>query len=95
MPRKLSDREKERIHQEHWSWIWFIALAALAGMTLGVITVVVLLQFDINGLGTMVARSSDRLIVTALLAGGFASTFGMIAMGIAIMIRSSWPTRED
>ena len=89
---KMSEAERKRLQDEHWSWLRFIVLCAFIGGALGVICVWLFLASDIGGLGSMVARSSRRIGVTALLAAGFASTFGMIAMGIGIMVRSDMKT---
>jgi len=91
-PPKMTDAERRRLQQQHWSWLRYIMICAFVGAALGVITVWLIIHFEIGGLGSMLARSSSRLGVTALLTAGFASTFGMIAMGVGIMIRSG---RDD
>lgn len=95
VPRKMTDAERERLQRQHWSWIRYIVLCAFVGAATGVITVWLTLTMNVGGLGEMLARSSSRLGVTALLTAGFASTFGMIAMGIGIMIRSGMEDREN
>ena len=92
---KLSEQEKQRLHAQHWRWIKMIIMAAFIGAAIGVLTIWLILHFDMNGLGTLIARSSRRLAVTALLTAGFASTFGMVAMGVAIMVKSATPRRDD
>ena len=91
--RKLSEAEKERLKLQHWDWIGFIALCALGGIAVGALAAWAVLRFDINGIGSMIARSGYWMGYTALLVGSFASTFGMISMGIGIMVRSTWPER--
>ena len=90
---KLSEAEKERLKHQHWDWLSFIALCALGGIATGALVAWAVLRFDINGIGSMIARSGHWMGYTALLVGGFASTFGMITMGIGIMVRSTWPER--
>lgn len=94
-PKKMTDEKRRELEGQHWSWIKYIVICAFVGGAIGVITVWLILFFDIGELGGMVARSSHRLAVTALLAAGFASTFGMIAMGVGIMIRSGMTGEKD
>ncbi len=93
--KKLSDEDRAKIKKQHWDWLQFIALCALGGITIGVIVSVIIIRMDINGLGSLLARSPNRTGFTLLLTAGFASTFGMVAMGVGIMIRSTWPQNED
>jgi pheromone shutdown protein TraB len=93
--KKMTDERRRELEAQHWSWIKYIVICAFTGGAIGVITVWLILTFDIGELGGMVARSSHRLAVTALLAAGFASTFGMIAMGVGIMIRSNMSGEKD
>lgn len=92
---KLTDEDRAAIKKQHWDWLQFIALCALGGITIGVIISVLIIHNDINGLGSLLARSPNRLGFTLLMTAGFASTFGMVAMGTGIMIRSSLPENED
>lgn len=87
--RPLSEREKANIREEHKSWLIYIALLALGGITLGVVIAAGVIQLDVNGIGSMLARSPNRVGFTLLFAGGLASTFGMVVMGVGIMIRAS------
>ncbi len=95
VPPKMTEAERRRLQEQHWSWLRYIVMCAFFGAALGVITVWLIIYFEIGGLGGMLARSSSRLAVTALLAAGFASTFGMIAMGVGIMIRSGKEDGKD
>lgn len=92
--RELTERERERLKRQHWDWLKFIALCAFIGGTLGVVTVLGVVRFDVNGIGSMIANSPNRLGYTALLTASFASTFAAIAMGIGIMVRSTLPERD-
>ncbi|WP_075997617.1 hypothetical protein [Salaquimonas pukyongi] len=91
LKRRMSEAEKERLARQHWDWLGFIALCALGGIALGAVSAWAVLRFDINGIGSMIGRSGNWAEYTALLVGGLASTLGMIAMGIGIMVRSTWP----
>ncbi|MGB7334657.1 MAG: hypothetical protein WBD01_02595 [Salaquimonas sp.] len=93
--KKMSAEKRRELEAQHWSWIKFIIVCAFIGGAIGVITVWMILHFNIGDLGGMLARSSHRLAVTALLSAGFASTFGMIAMGVGIMIRSGMSGEKD
>ena len=93
--KKMTQRERERLQRQHASWIWYILKCAVVGAALGVIATWLFLQSNFNGLGEMVARSPNRIGFTALLALSFASTFGALAMGIGIMIRSDHPEKFD
>ena len=95
VPKKMTDAERQLLQQQHWSWLRYIVMCAFVGAALGVITVWLIIHFEIGGLGGMLARSGKRLAVTALLTAGFASTFGMIAMGVGIMIRSGKEDGKD
>ncbi len=88
MKKTVTDKDRDAIKKQHWDWLQFIALCALAGITAGVVTAVIIIQYDINHLGTLLARSHNRAGYTFLLTAGFASTFGMVATGAGVMIRS-------
>ena len=92
--RRLSEAERKRLRHQHRDWLGFIALCALGGITMGALAAWAVLRFDINGIGAMIGRSGQWMGYTALLVGGFTSTFGMIAMGIGIMVRSTWPEEK-
>jgi len=87
---KMSARERERLKRQHVSWIRFIIKCAFFGAAIGVIATWLFLESNFGGLGEMVERSPNRTGFTALLTLSFASTFGTIAMGIGIMVRSSF-----
>ena len=87
--RKLSEHEKAQIREEHKSWLTFIAMLALGGITLGIVLAAMIIQLDVNGIGSMLSRSPNRIGFTLLFAAGLASTFGMVVMGVGIMIRST------
>ena len=93
LKRTITDKDRAAVKKQHSDWLKFIALCGLAGITIGALTALLVVRYDINGFGTLLAHSSHRIGFTILLTAGFASTFGMVAMGTGIMIRSQ--TQED
>jgi len=91
----MTQQERERLQRQHASWIWYILKCAGVGAALGVIATWLFMESNFNGFGEMIARSPNRIAFTALLALSFASTFGAMAMGIGIMIRSDHPQKYD
>lgn len=89
----LSEHDRQRLKEEHHGWLWLIALSMGAGIALGVVIAALIIQLDIGNVGSLLARSSNRIGFTALLAGGFASLFGMAVCGATIMIVSE--RRQD
>lgn len=55
------------------------------GIGLGVAFASAVLWFDLGGLYSLIARSSDALVATALLYGGFSVTCGGVVCASAIM----------
>lgn len=90
--RKLSDAERTEIRNEHASWLKHIAIGAIDGVLVGIAVGLAIIWLDINGIGTMLARSGNQLGYTALLLAGLAQTFGMVAAGAAIWLRA---TKEE
>ncbi len=93
--KSISEKERQRLHKQHWDWLKFIALCALAGITFGALISLWIINSDLNGFGSLLARSANRVGFTILLVAGFASTFGMVAMGVGITIRSQVQDRQD
>lgn len=85
----MTQREKDRLHDQHWSWLWTIIVNTGFGMILGVFVAVAILYFDMNRIGTMIEASRYRFGYTFLFLFGFASLFGMIASGTAIWFRAT------
>lgn len=88
MKRRLNDRERQRLADEHWSWIYMIIEHSAYGIVIGVLFAWLLMQYDVNRIGTMIANSEHRLSFTLLLMFGFAVTFGMVTAGAAIWFRA-------
>ena len=86
--RPVSERERQRLVKEHWSWIGMIIEHTAYGIIVGALLVLLLMQFDVSGIGTMIANSEQGLGVTALLMISFGLTFGMVGAGIAIWLRA-------
>ncbi len=88
MSRKLSDRERQEIADEHWSWIRMIITHAGIGMVLGALTGFLIIYYDVNRLGTMIAKSEYGTGYALLLMFSFGAFFGSIASGISIWMRA-------
>ena len=94
MKRHINQSERERLANEHRSWMVMIVEQSVLGMIIGTLVAGLIMQFDVNRIGTMIANSSDRFAFTALFMIGFAITFGMVAAGLAIWWRAVM-TEED
>jgi hypothetical protein len=86
--RPVSESERREAARLHRDWLSYILLCAVFGIALGVGLAALLIRLDVSGIGTMLAHSPHQLGYRLLLAGGLASTFGMISMGVGIMIRA-------
>lgn len=86
--RPLTQAEREELRAEHRSWIRYIFLSALDGIALGALVAVVLIQFDVNGIGQLLANSAHPWGFALMLIVGFAHTFGMVVSGLAIWWRA-------
>lgn len=86
--KSLNERERKRLTNQHQDWLRFIAFWSFAGAVAGILLVWAMVQFDFGGIGSLLARSGQRIGYTALLAAGFASLFGAAVCGVAIMIRA-------
>lgn len=58
---------------------------AALGSLLGLSFAVALVAFDAHGIGSLIRASDTGLLAFALLAGGFAVTFGSLVAGGAVM----------
>ena len=50
-PKKMTDEKRRELEWQHWSWIKYIVICAFVGGAIGVITVWLILFFDIGELG--------------------------------------------
>ncbi len=88
MKRRLSEQQRQRLMAEHWSWIRMIAEQSVFGIIIGVLIAWLLIQYDVNRIGTMIAASDRAVGFTLLFTFGFAVTFGMVTAGTAIWWRA-------
>ncbi len=66
----------------------FLLLHAAIGIGAGWFLLALLLWTDVNGVGTLIWRSDSAVLAVAMLAAGFAITFGgAAAAGAVMMIR--------
>lgn len=84
----IRESERRELERQHRDWLSYIALCAGFGVALGVGLAALLIRLDVSGIGTMLAHSPNETGYRLLLAGGLASTFGMVSMGTGIMIRA-------
>ncbi len=87
------ERKRKQIADQHWSWIRMIIEQAAYGIVIGLVCVWLLLFYDINRIGTMIAHSEHRIGFVVLLVSGFSVTFGMAMAGTAIWLRAI--SRDD
>jgi len=66
--------------------IRFLIVNCASGIAAGWILLAALILSDTAGLRTLIWNSGSPLLPVAMLAGGFAITFGSAAMGAAIMM---------
>jgi hypothetical protein len=63
----------------------FLLKNGIVGILAGWASLVLFLIFDVGGIGGVVFSSANPFLPLALLAAGFAITFGSLAMGAAVM----------
>jgi hypothetical protein len=71
--------------RHHRRFIGFLLKHCLFGCVGGVVLGGLLLWQDVNGLGTMIFSSPDRLLYLLLLFFGMFVTFGSIGMAVGVM----------
>jgi hypothetical protein len=64
----------------------FLALHAAIGIGAGWFLLALLLWTDVNGVGSLIWASDSSALAIAMLAAGFAITFGGAAAGAAVMM---------
>ncbi len=64
----------------------FLLLHAAIGIGAGWFLLALLLWTNVNGIGTLIWRSESPLLALAMLAAGFAITFGGVAAAGAVML---------
>jgi hypothetical protein len=76
--------------REGWSdlpkLVRFLALHAAIGIGAGWLLLALLLLTDVNGVGALIFSSASPALAIAMLAGGFAITFGGAAAAAAVMM---------
>ncbi len=65
--------------------IWFLLRHCAAGCAGGLVLGWLILKFDVAGLGTMIAASSEKYLALGMLFFGLFVTFGSIAMAVGVM----------
>ena len=64
----------------------FLATNAVIGVLVGWALFGILLYADIAGIGQLLARAEERVLVTLMALVGFGATFGGLAMGTAVFL---------
>ena len=64
----------------------FVARHALNGIIAGWVCLLALLWLDIGGLGALIATSPFEELVTAMMAGAFGVTFGMLGIAWGVLV---------
>ncbi len=76
--------------REHWKklprLVRFLLLHTAIGIGAGWLLLALLLWTDVNGVGSLIWRSDSAALAVAMLAAGFAITFGGAAAAAAIMM---------
>lgn len=88
----ISPEARDEFRREHQTWLRHIAIGAVDGMLVGMAAGCALIVLDINGIGSMLARSQNQTGYTLLLLMGFAQTFGMVSAGLSVWMKA---TQED
>lgn len=64
----------------------YLASNAAAGVLVGWLLLAALIRFDVGRIGELLARSDEAWLWLLLAAGGFAVTFGSLAMATAVFL---------
>lgn len=73
------------IHDFEIEAIRFLVLHLVVGVAAGVMLGILLLAFDVFGLGSLVWESANPLLPLMLLFFGLFITFGSVGMGVGVM----------
>ncbi|MBX9459142.1 MAG: hypothetical protein KL863_25610 [Rhizobium sp.] len=74
----------EQARRDHTRMMRFLALNALSGMALGILVTCGILYFDVAGMGSRIARSSEPLLPLLLIGFPMALIFGGAVTATAI-----------
>ncbi|MEL6768346.1 MAG: hypothetical protein AAFP17_14275 [Pseudomonadota bacterium] len=66
--------------------IRLVATGAGDGIAAGWLALLAMIEFDFQGLGTLVKGAEDGALALAMLAGFFAVTFGMVGIAWRVMV---------
>ncbi|MFD0916439.1 hypothetical protein ACFQ14_08475 [Pseudahrensia aquimaris] len=92
--RKMSERQRAALRDEHWSWLRMIMVQTAWGGAIGILIGYLIIHHDVRRIGTMIEKSDQWLLFTFLLLFSFASLIGSIAGGIAIWLRAEKEARD-
>lgn len=67
--------------------IRYVARHVLTGVIAGWVVLLALLWLDIGDLGTRVAASADRTLITIMLAVAFGTTFGFVGILWGVLVQ--------
>ncbi|MEO0763513.1 MAG: hypothetical protein AAFZ09_17190 [Pseudomonadota bacterium] len=72
--------------EDPYRLVKFVAVAAGDGIAAGWIVLLLMVELDLQGLGSLVKGVSGGGVALAALAGAFAVTFGMIGIAWRVMV---------
>ncbi|MFT6775193.1 MAG: hypothetical protein ACJA1L_002912 [Paracoccaceae bacterium] len=65
----------------------YVARCAFSGVVAGFAVLLALLWLDVGGIGSRVAASADRELITAMLAGAFGCTFALPGILWGVLVK--------
>ncbi|MGG7568469.1 hypothetical protein ACQ5SO_20130 [Rhodovulum sp. DZ06] len=77
---------QQREPYDPFKLVRFVAKHALHGVLAGWTTLLAILWLDIGGFGTLVHGSEDRELISAMLAGAFGTTFGLVGIMWGVLV---------
>ncbi|WP_026616486.1 hypothetical protein [Ensifer aridi] len=86
MPEPETVMTPEAARRDHGQMLRYMALNALYGVLVGVATAGALIWLDIGSVGTLITRSTDPLLATAMVLVPFALVFGGAAAASSIAL---------
>jgi hypothetical protein len=85
-PARQTEMTPEAARRDHRQMLRYMAVNSLYGLLVGVATAGALIAIDIGTVGTLIARSNDPLLATAMVVVPFAVVFGGAAAASSIAL---------
>lgn len=90
----MTEQEKQRLRDQHWSWLKMIGTQTAFGMAMGAWIGILIIYYDVRRIGSMIAGSDHWFGFGFLLLFSFATLCGMVAGGAAIWLRAEFERDE-